>query len=134
MDNDQRIINLRNQIAIKKEGMGSDPKFIPITNCSLEIDGERFNLHTLQKDPLTLLLIKLNLYRMSAVELKVIQSFQLGGYSIDDWMIDIKLKLAVLANKDEKTNLYRMEVKLKDMLSDNKKVELEIDEIENFLK
>jgi len=134
MDNDQRIIKLRNQIEIKKEKIGDVLKLVPLTNCSLELDGERFNLHTLQKDPLTLLLIKLNLYKMSAVELKVGQDFKIGGYLIEEWMIDIEARLKFLANKDEKLKLRKMEDKLKDMLSDNKKVELEIDEIENLLK
>jgi len=134
MDNDQRIIELRDQIAVKKEKMGNIPRFVPITNCSLEIDGERFNLHTLGEDQLTLLLIKLNLYRMSATELKVLSNFKIGGYCVDDWISDIRSKLTLAAHKAENTNLTKMESKLQDMLSERKKVELEINEIENFLK
>lgn len=50
------------------------------------------------------------------------------------WIKDIKSKLSVLALKREENDLKKMESKLDKLLSEDKKTELEIDEIAALLK
>jgi len=121
--NDSKIMVLKKQIEEKKIKLGKSQKFNPITNCSIEVDGIRHNLQVLTKEQLTTLLIKLNLYSMSAKDLG------LDGYIISDWIIDIKSKLDFVSRKEEENKLKMMESKLHQLLSNEKKVELEIDEI-----
>ena len=62
-----------------------------------------------------------------------ISDLELSGYSIDDWISDIKNKMEVLNVKNEIANLKRMEAKLDKLLSEDKKTELEIDDIAALL-
>lgn len=131
--NDDRIIELKNQIEIKKKEMTNKRvKFTPETNCVLELEGTNYNLNVCTEEILTLLMIKLNTYIMSANDLGV-SIPTMSGYPIDLWISDIKNKLAVTTIKREETNLKRMEAKLDKLLSDDKKTELELEEIASLL-
>jgi hypothetical protein len=132
--NDQRILELKKQIATKKEKLGKTKRFSPVTNCSIELDGIRHNIQVLTKDQLLLLLVKLNSYQMSTKELELDEELIISGYSLEDWMSDIQSKIDLLSRKDEEKKLKQMEDKLVKLLSEGKKVELEIDEIEALLK
>ncbi|ASA22586.1 hypothetical protein [Paenibacillus donghaensis] len=132
--NDQKILELKKQIEVKKEKLSKSQKFTPITNCSIEIDGVRHNIQVLQKEQILNLLIKLNAYVLSAKDLGVLESYNVSGYHVQDWITDLKLKFEILNRKDEEQKLKAMESKLDKLLSDDKKVELELDEIANLLK
>ena len=132
--NDLKILELKKQIETKKIDLESRKiRFIPKTNCVLDFDGGKFNLNVLNSDNLTFLALKLNLYVMSANVLKM-QLPTLSGYSIDLWIEDIKNKLEVIGTKKEESELKIMESKLDKLLSEDKKTELEIDEIAALLK
>ena len=125
--NDLKIMELKKQIEEKKIKLGKSQKFSPITNSSIELDGVRTNIQVLNKDQLTYLLVKLNSYAKSAKELEI--DFVISGYHIMDWITDIKSKLDFVSRKEEENKLKVMESKLHQLLSNEKKVELEIDEI-----
>ncbi len=131
--NDQRILELKKLIETKKEQLGKSLRFTPLTNCSLELEGERYNINVLSKEQLTMLMIRLNMYRLSAKDLSI-ASIEFSGYDVLDWITDIKAKIEILSRKDEERNLKAMEDKLVKLLSDGKKVELELNEIESLLK
>lgn len=97
------------------------------------MDGMTINLNVCSDDALVLLLIRLNSYLMSAVDLGM-SDFEISGYSVTAWIKDIKRKLEVSGLKREEADLKKMESKLDKLLSDDKKTELEIDEIANLLK
>lgn len=132
--NDDRILELKKQIEAKKKAI-SEKKviFIPETNCVLNMDGMNINLNVCSDEALVLLLIRLNSYLMSAVDLEM-SDFEISGYSVTDWIKDIKSKLEVSSLKKEEIDLKKMESKLDKLLSDDKKTEIEIDEIANLLK
>ena len=131
--NDSKIIELKKQIQEKREKLDSIKKFSPITNCSIEFNSIRFNIQATPKEQLIMLLVKLNSLKLSALNLEL-DEFTISGYKIEDWISDIKSKLDILSRKDEERKLKAMEDKLNDLLSNEKKVELEIDEIANSLK
>lgn len=132
--NDEKIIALKNSIEAKKKELNVSVRFSPITNCNLELDGVRYNINTLAKEQLITLLVKLNMYRVSSHDLNISCNFKISGYSVSEWMTDIQSKIEVLNYKDEDNKLKQLEVKLTRMLSDEKKTELELAEIENLLK
>lgn len=132
--NDQRILIIKKQIAEKKEKLGKNVRFNPVTNCSIEIDGDRNNIQVLAKEQLISLMVKLNAYLMSAKALGVAEEYLVGGYSPVDWIADIQSRIDILSRKNEENQLKAMEDKLSKLLSEGKKVELEIDEIESLLK
>ncbi len=131
--NDQRILQLKKQIEVKKEQLGKTLKFTPETNLSLDFEGERYNLNVLSREQLVLLMIRLNMYSLSGKDLGITK-IEISGYDIIAWIADINSKIEILSRKDEERNLKAMEDKLVKLLSDGKKVELELNEIESLLK
>lgn len=134
MKNDERILALKEQIKNKKEEIGKIKRFSPITNCLLELDGNKYNIQVLDKSQLNQTMIKLNSYLLSAKDLQIENECVFGGYNVVEWIEDIKSRLAILSQREEESKLKYLESKLANMLSDEKKTELEIDEIENLLK
>jgi hypothetical protein len=132
--NDKKIMELKKQIAEKKNKLEGVNRFIPITNCSIELDGVRLNLNTLQKEQLIPLMVRLNCYMLSAKDLGMLDDYKISGYKVGEWIVDVRTKLDILSRKDEEIKLKVMESKLDKLLSDEKKTELELDEIAEFLK
>ena len=134
MNNDEKIIKLKQQIEEKRNELGKLKKFTPITNCILELDGVTTNIQILPKEKLALLLVKLNLYKMSMENLKMsFDKIIISGYDIRDWMSDVLAKINVISYKEEEQKLKTMENKLIELLSSEKKTELAIDEIQKML-
>lgn len=134
MNNDEKIIKLKQQIEEKRNELGKLKKFTPITNCILELDSITTNIQILSKEKLALLLVKLNLYKMSMENLKMsFDKIIINGYDIRDWMSDVLAKINVISYKEEEQKLKTMENKLIELLSSEKKTELAIDEIEKML-
>lgn len=133
MNNDQRILDLKDQIKSKKEELITVQKKVPVTNCSLDLEGKRYNLHTLNKNDLKHLSVKLNMYKLSAKDLGYEGVFLISGYDVKDWLRDIKNRLDMIEKREKKQELEIMEKKLESLLSNKKKVEIELDEIESLL-
>lgn len=132
MSNDNRILELKKQIKEKREKLNGIGRFAPITNCILDLDGVKSNIQVLRKEQLVLVACKLQSYKRSAEELEL--ELNICGYNVNDWLSDIKSRIDILSVKDEEAKLKAMEDKLTTLLSNEKKVELEIDAIENLLK
>ena len=133
MTNDDKIMLLKSQIADKKKGLKTKKKFSPLTNCSIELDGVRLNLQVLNREGLTHLLVKLNSYLLSAVDLGLDEEYVISGYVIDQWITDIKLKLEILKYEEEDRKLKLLESKLHVLLSNERQVSLAIEEIESMI-
>lgn len=132
--NDDRILELKKQIEAKKEKLSEKKtRFAPETNCVFELDSFKYNINVLDANSLMNLMLKINLYNLSADNLKV-QHPTISGYATDLWIEDIKNKISVLELKKEEAELKQMESKLDKLLSDDKKTELEIDDIAALLK
>ncbi|GAA6275847.1 hypothetical protein F170042I7_20330 [Blautia caecimuris] len=131
MTNDDKIMQLKAIIEKKKEELKKYKKFCPVTNCVLDLDGKKYNLNVLQENELVLLLVKLDSYFVSAERLHVI--LILSGYDVLDWIEDIRDKLRDIEKKKKESELKKMESKLTALLSDNKKTELELSDMETIL-
>lgn len=132
--NDTKIIELKKQIEEKRKKLEGIKKFTPITNCSIEADGIRYNINVLTKELLISLVVKLHSYRLSAKDLGLLDDYFISGYKVDEWITDLKARLDVVSCKDEERKLKTLEDKLENMLSNEKKVELELSEIAELLK
>lgn len=130
--NDNKILELRKQIEVKKSKLSQINKYNYLTNLVLDLDGQKYNLNVLKVKDLNLLLIRLNAYRLSALDLKI--NCIICEYNVCNWMDDIKAKIDLLSRKAEEVKLKAMEDRLVELLSNEKKVELEINEMEELLK
>lgn len=133
MNNDDRILALKQTIDEKKASLQKISRFAPETNCKLKLDGYDSNLHVMNKEELTFLLVKLNMYSDTASKLGVLKDFKISGFMVEDWIKDIKSKLDIIKYKEENIKLKSMEDKLTSLLSNDKQTELEIDNIEQML-
>jgi len=129
--NDEKILALRTKVEEKKTKLKT-VRFQPETNCSLELFSQRYNINTLQKQGLEDLLVILNALMKSAGELKI--KYNISGYGVDAWMFDIRQRLDMIQSKEEAAELKSLEAKLEKLLSNDKKTELEIDNIAKLLE
>lgn len=131
---DEKVLELQAKIAAQeKESINLKCSYN--TNCILSIDNEKYNLHVLDEDDLTKLLIKLNLYRLSALDLEMdLNNIKFGKYTITEWIEDIKTRIKMEKNKKYIKELKTAKLTLDSLLSDDKKTELKLAEIESLLK
>lgn len=127
--NDKTILAIKDQIVKKKAELKRSVSFTPLTNCSLELDGQRYNIQAVTRDTLVHLLVKTHVYKMSADALGLTDTYFISGFKVNAWIVDMKAKLAQMDRKLEEDKLKKMEAKLSELLSVDKKVELEIDSI-----
>ena len=130
--NDNTILELKKQIADKEAALDAIRRFIPATNCSLELEGTRYNLHVSDANLLTTALLKLNMYKMSADNLGL-EDIEFSGYKIVDWVADIQSRLLQINKQKEQARLNNLKSKLTALLSIDKKTELEIEELKNAI-
>ena len=131
--NDDRILELKKQVENKKKEIAKkNVKFVSETNLVIEINGQKTNINVLNEKDLESLLVILNMYRMSAVDLEM-KDFEISGYKVDQWMNDVKAKINMKTLKNEEAELKRLEEKLDKLLSEDKKTELELDSIAALL-
>lgn len=131
--NDEKILELK-QLIEKKKAELAIPQPNYITNMILEF-GHRntsFNLNTMREVDLTNLLVELNAWRLSAFDLGLVD-YQLCGYELYDWIKDIKTRLDRLNLNKRRGELIAAEARLSELLSAEKKTELELDSISKLL-
>lgn len=131
--NDKRIMDLRAKIELKKKEIGKKERFSPITNCQVDLFGVRYNIHTFDQAKSIDLLVKLNALFLSAKNLGVEEAYEISGYNVSDWISDLQLKIRLLSKDAEQKKLDELEKQLRKLLSEDKKVELELDSIEGLL-
>lgn len=86
--NDKTILALKKQIEKKRSELKKTERFSPITNCSLELDGQRYNIQVLSREQLTHVLVKMNLYQMSAKTLGILDDYVISGFKVNAWIVD----------------------------------------------
>lgn len=128
-NSDNRILDLKKQVADKKAALENVKKFVPATNCNLQLDnGDRINLYINDSAALTTALVKLNALRLSAEDLGILD-FEFSGFKVQDWVNDISSRLLIINKQKEETKLKAQEALLTSLLSADKKTELLLDEI-----
>ena len=133
--NDERILTLKAQIEEKKKELGKQPRFSPITTCLFDYNGNKINIHTLiDVKNINQLLVYFNMWVVSADDLGIdAEEVMWCGFSVLDWIEDLKSKKAVVEYATKKEQLSALEKKLDKLLSDDKKTELEIDAIADLI-
>lgn len=134
-ENDEKILELKNQIKTKKEELTKIDKFRPITNCiitSYVMGFDKLNINTLNTNDLKLLAIRLKSYLNPNNDLKYTDVL-LSGFKLSDWVEDIENKIENNNKISKMKELEVLENRLTEMLSNTKRTELEIEEISKLL-
>ena len=113
--NDERILTLKEQIEYKKKELGKQPRFSPITTCLFDYNGNTINIHTLiDVKNINQLLVYFNMWAMSADDLGIdAEEVTWCGFSVLDWIEDLKSKKAVVEYATKKEQLSALEKKFK---------------------
>lgn len=129
--NDKVILDLKKEIESKKKLLSKTTKFNPVTNCSLTLNNVNYNLHTLQKDQLLLLLASVSSLQRELKTILPEEKLIISGFSSDSWIVDITSKFNNLNISLEKERLKTLEGKLHNLLSSDTKVSLEIEDLKS---
>lgn len=129
--NDKVILDLKKEIEAKKKLLAAEVKFTPVTNCSLELDGIRYNLHVANQETLLMLIAKLSAMKTALATAMPGETLTIGGYPVAVWLEDLTMKFKVQNVSREKERLQKLEAKLHALLSIDTKVELEIEDLKS---
>ncbi len=122
-NNDDKILALQQAVNKKREAIHKTERFAPITNMSLTVLGQNYNLNACSKEMLSFLyglLKNVSAHALTPVFL---------GFDYGDWLKDIKGRYDYHTLAEEKQKLTALEKRLDAMLSSDKKTELEIEAI-----
>lgn len=132
-ENDILILDLKKQVEEKKSKIGNSTKFNPITNCELVFNNVKYNIHTLDKQSILLLIVQLSILKDNSKKLYPDEELILNGYKLEDWITDLQSKFDNLNVKTEKERLKKIEERLNNLLSIDTKINLEINELKNLI-
>lgn len=131
--NDDRILALREKINNKRDALGPRFRFSPKTNCALAFGGKVFNIRTISREELVLLAAGLGALIIGSQHAGVGEP-SISGYALSDWLDDIQSRLEILSRGEKERELSSLEDALERLLSEDKRTELKVAEIEDLLK
>jgi hypothetical protein len=131
--NDKKILALQKEIASRELMLGKTTGFNPITNCSLTIDSKTVNIQTLSSEDLLLYIARFKSLEMGLQSEVPDAVLNIGGFSISDWITDLKSRYFILNIKNERIRLSTLKQKLSELLTSETKVELEIDKLSQMI-
>lgn len=127
---DLRMLKIEKDIIISR--LNESEVYTPKTNCNLEYMGQRYNINTLGKESIVYLLVHLNSMRLSAQDLGL--DLIHDGFKIQDWIDDLKVRLLIVDRKAEEAKLKAIDAELESLLSNERKVELRLDELKSQIQ
>lgn len=143
---DKKTLELIAQVKVKRAAIAKAEKPSYKTNCSFSyIEGNRgtaVNIHV-ETDVKKLILIAAFLserngsYRNVALKVLGVENppeFTWDGFSADEWIGDVKQRIAKIQISTEKKKLEALEERLNKIISPEKRAELELEAIEAELK
>lgn len=133
--NDEMILQLKKKVEEQKAELAKLPRTLQSeTSTVFRTDAENLNLRVMSVEQLKLLKVKLHAYAMSAIDLEIeIDEVVVSGFSIDKWMHDIDMQISVLTRAEKEKKLKETEATLNRLLSDDKRTELELQELAKML-
>lgn len=139
--NDDKIKALLGKVEEQRAGLGTKPKAAWTTNGIFKYpDGKFFNINTVKDsrnfvEALSFLLEKESLMSQAAGRLGVpFKEYSLEGYTTSEWEKDFKKRIECVAWDEKKAQLEATEKKLKTLVSEEARTEMELADIESSLK
>lgn len=136
-ENDKKIIELKEKVQAKKESLKDYKNTKLETSGTLVLNGEKYNLLTMDKEDLTLVLIELLVRKetMNKYEkFNLLNDCNICGYNIQVWISDIENRISIVSTQDEIEKLNKKVKQLDNVLSEEAKTALLLKEIEEDLE
>lgn len=107
----------------------SNIKWKPITNCKVEFLNKEFNLNVFNDhNQLVEVWAYYNSLKCAYDKFKNLNITK-NGFKLSEWLEDIESRILYISNKEKSKTLKSMKSKLEALLSDDKKVELELNSL-----
>lgn len=126
---DKVILKLKEEIEEQKAALESVSKSKYRTNLVLPITGNRINLNTLDKSQILVYIAQLANIRTGLVSLGISDEPDLGGFTIEDWVHDLRIKYGAVNRRNEEKRLSDLEDKLNALLSEDVKKDKELADV-----
>ena len=141
MNNDQKIKHLLQKVTEQRNALGEKPKAAWRTNGIFKYTaGNHFNLNTITEksflvDALASLL-ELSSQRKSAFDILGVpySEFVYNGYTIQEYIEDFKLRCSIIDWEEKKKLLTETEKKLKSLVSEEARTEMELESLSKLLE
>lgn len=135
--NDNKIFELQKKVEEAKENLKKrvdESKHIPITSCKFNFFGQDVNIHTLNKSTCLKYFSILANMRTTLINCGIDPNIiDYEGYSISDIAEDLYRRYRMLDYKEEEEKLKNLESRLIELLSNDARVEMEIDNLSKML-
>lgn len=141
-NNDALVEQLQKAVELKKAQIkdGERPSFK--TNMMyVSFNGERINLQAAEESTLIAvtgeIMIRENSYGNGLIMLDLPEEnykFKVQGFTVLEWINDIKARITKINITKEKKKLAELELRLKSLMSEDKRTELALKEIQEMLK
>jgi hypothetical protein len=140
--NDEKIKQLMGLVDEKKAKLGKKPATTLKTNGVFKMfgDGRHTNINTINDMSLAVGIVKhLIMERKYIEEAEKLLGVDSGettwdGYDVDEWIFDIKTRVSIIQYNEEKRKLAKLEKSLQNLISEDAKTEMELDNIADLLK
>jgi hypothetical protein len=135
INNDDKILEIRRKIESKEKLINSNEciKFKPKTSCRFELRGMPYNINTLSPEQLLVLSYDLTALRDFVESKGLLDSFTIETFKIDDILSDCENKCTQKELQIEKRKLAQLQIELDSLLSNDKKTELRLSDIEKLI-
>jgi hypothetical protein len=138
--NDDTIKQLMARVAAQKVDMGDRPKATWVTNgIILSSDGSHTNINTV-RDSETFIKLLSHILALLANHAEAARLLGLqpvpsvwNGHTIDDYVADFKMRIAILSWIDKKASLEATEKKLAALVSEEARTEMDLEAIAKSL-
>ena len=137
-NNDSKIKELLKKVEEQRAGLGSKPKTTLVTNGLLVVNGNSYNINTLNKTQIVslfaTLLIENDAQKKACKELGIDElPFSVQMYTISQWKEDLINRIATLDWNERKSKLDKTEAQLKALVSEEARTADALDDIAKML-
>lgn len=140
---DQIVIDLLNKVKEKRKSLEKKQKAKWITSCTIGYNPnsvtDRINIQTVSDinilvDICAFLQNKEQAFNRARETLQVDVEFSYMGYSVQDWITDLKTRIDFISINTEKKELAALEARIDKLVTNDQRREIELEEILKLVK
>lgn len=130
IDEVRKIVENQKKVVLDTESKSSRPW---TTTGVLNLPNLKLNLLTAKESAIVSALADIlslkDYHSKAATMLNSKEKFSIDGYTLDDWKNDFESRINKIKLKNEKEKLEKLELRLKNIMSEDLKREIELDQI-----
>ena len=136
---DEKVKTMLDVLEKKRKELGTRPSGVLVTNGLLKFtDKDHININAITDikvaaNSLALILENKSAYENACKALGIESEYNYGGYSIEDWITDLKLRVKIIQWNAKQAEFNAISKKLDGLISEDLRTEKELGDIESLL-